>query len=430
MTQLLEILEKLNPWWEGKEFEIGLVREEYLSKIKKYLTTKEIVILNGVRRSGKTTLLFQIIHDLIYNQKIEPKKILFVNFDVPDLANLENPIKSILNTYRQDVCSDKNTYLVFDEVQNIKGWERYAKTIYDSKEPQLIVSGSSSYLLDSKLATLISGRYLKVPVFPLDFSEYLFFNGLKTFRDRLWLVSNKNKIMNNLKNYLSEGGFPRVALQKNNTLKREHLRTYYESIVYKDILLLYNIRHTKILRELIYYLCSNFTGLYSYKTLSELLKVDFTTLKEYFYYAEEAKILFETPLFSYSLKTQSRNNKKIYCIDNGLRNAVSFKFSKDEGKLAENLVFIELKRRDKDVYYWKNKGEVDFIIKNKDQTLTAINVTYSDEINERELKALNEFKDGFKSKVKELIILTKDTEQKKDGIKFIPLWKWLLRYEK
>ena len=117
--------------------------------------------------------------------------------------------------------------------------------------------------------------------------------------------------------------------------------------------------------------------------------------------------------------------RKLYCIDNGLRNAVSFKFSKDEGKLAENLVFIELKRRNKEVYYRKNKREIDFVIMNKDQTLTAINVSYTDKVNEREMKSLLEFKKEFK-KAKELILLTNDLEQKKDGIEFIPLWKWLV----
>lgn len=424
MTQLLEILEKLNPWWEGKGFEIGLIRDKYLKKINSYIKTREIVILTGVRRAGKTTLLFQTISNLI-KKGVNPKQILFVNFDEADIANIDNPIKTILNSYYQEVC-DEPAYLIFDEIQNIENWERWAKTIHDQKKHQLILSGSSSHLLDSRLATLISGRYLKINVFPLDFREYLSFNNLKEVKDKLALISSKNRIMRLLKDYLTEGGFPQVALQQNKNLKKEYLKTYYESIVYRDILSMHEIRHTKIMRELIYYLFSNFTKLYSYKKLTELLKIDFTTVKEYLAYIEDSRMLSELCIFSYSLKMQSRNNKKIYCIDNGLRNAVSFKFSKDEGKLAENLVFIELKRREKDPYYWKETREVDFVIKDKDNSLTAIDVSYTDETKERETNSLLEFKKEFR-KTKKLILLTKDTEKKEQGIEFIPLWKWLLQ---
>ena len=149
------------------------------------------------------------------------------------------------------------------------------------------------------------------------------------------------------------------------------------------------------------------------------------TIIRYLSYLQESFLLFQVPLFSYSLKKQQANPKKIYCIDNGMRNAVSFKFSKDEGRLAENLVFIELKRRGRDPYYWKGEGEVDFVIKEKDNSLTAINVSYTNEIEERELMGLKDFKKIFK-KNKKMILLTKDVEKEEDGIIYIPLWKWLL----
>lgn len=421
---LLEVLEKLNPWWQGKPFETGIIRDAYLSKIKTYLKTREILVVTGVRRSGKTVLLYQTIYDLINNQKVEPKRILFVNFDEPELSDLDEPIKNVLDAYFQEVCSEGPSYLLFDEIQNVPNWEKWAKSLYDEKKHQLVISGSSSHLLDSKLAALLSGRYLIIPVFPLAFREYLLFNNL-IIKDKLALISHKNRIMNCLKKYLAEGGLPRITLQKEENLKVELLKAYHESLVYKDLIAQYDIRNIKALKELIYYLYTNFTCFHSYKKINELLKIDFSTLKEYLHYLEEAKILFETSLFSYSLKIQSRNNKKVYCIDNGLRNAVSFKFSQDEGKLAENLVFIELKRREKETYYWKNKGEVDFAVKNKDNSLTAINVAYTDKIGEREINGLQEFKNEFK-KTSKLLLLTKDTEKSELGIKFIPLWKWLL----
>jgi predicted AAA+ superfamily ATPase len=136
--------------------------------------------------------------------------------------------------------------------------------------------------------------------------------------------------------------------------------------------------------------------------------------------------LFEVQHFAYSLRAQSRPNKKIYCIDNGLRNVVSFRFSEDEGKLAENLVFVDLIRTGASPYYWKKKKEVDFVIKSADNTLTAINVCYTDDIPDREVASLQEFEKEFGKTVKDRIILTKDLEEKRDGISYIPLWKWLI----
>ena len=188
MNQILGILEKLNPWWTGGKFEQGVIREKYLVKMKEYIKAREIVILTGVRRSGKTTLLFQLISDLIKNQGMNPRQILFVNFDEPDLATMDNPVKSVLDTYFQEVCNDSPAYLIFDEIQNIHGWEKWAKTIYDQKKHNLVISGSSSYLLEGKYAALISGRYLKINVFPLDFREYLVFNNLKGMDNKLSLI--------------------------------------------------------------------------------------------------------------------------------------------------------------------------------------------------------------------------------------------------
>ncbi len=419
---VIEILSKINPWWSGKNRKTGIQREAYLKKIRKYISTKEITILTGVRRAGKTTLLLQIISNLI-EKGIDPKQILFVNFDEADIAALENPIKQVLDAYKQNVCNgEKTAYLFFDEIQNIKGWERWAKSIYDEGQHRLIISGSQ--LLDNRLATLISGRYLRVSIFPLDFSEFLQFKNIQ-FSNKLDMASKKDNIIRILREFLHYGGFPRICLENDKTLKKEILKNYYESIIYRDILLMHKIRQTRLMKELIYYLTSNFTGAYSYSKLSKNLSADFLTIKEYFSYIEQSKAFFEVPFFSYSLKTQNRNNKKSYCIDNGLRNAISFKFSKDEGRLAENLAFIELKRRGKEVYYWQGKGEVDFVVKNKDNCLEAINISYTNDIREREISALLEFKKQFK-KTKSLTILTKDLEKKEKNINFVPLWKWLL----
>jgi len=423
MVEILEILVKMNPWWQGEKINSGIERPLYLNKINRYLPTKEIVAVNGIRRSGKTTLLKQAISALL-DKKVDPTHIFFVNFDEPDIHNLKNPIKQVLGIYEQEVNTGE-AYLFFDEIQNVEEWERHIKSIYDQKKHRMVITGSSSTLLENKLATLLSGRYLPVNVAPLAFKEYLNFHGIEIPKGKLGLAANKNKIMRELARYLAEGGFPGVVLQKDPEIKKEYLKAYYESIVYKDVLLSHPIRQTKPLRELLYYLISNFTSPYAYDNLSKNLKMDYATVKEYLGYILESKILYEINFFSYSLKTQARNPKKAYCVDNGLRNTVSFKFSADFGKLAENLVFVELMREGKEVYYWKGKNEVDFVVKERDGSLKAINVTYTNEIDERELKGLHEFKQEFK-KTGQLMVVTRDLEKREGGITFIPLWKWLL----
>ena len=428
MAENLDLLVSLNPWWNDKKFETGIVREKYFAKIKKYLDSGEILVLNGVRRSGKTTLLFQIIDELINKRNIEPKKILFINCDEPALAGLKKPLESLIETYRKEVYAGEDTWIILDEIQNLEGWESLVKSYYDKKMFRIVISGSSSYLLDSKLSILISGRYLPVSVFPLDFSEYLQFKGYSAGNDPVALTAKKYEIMAHLKDYMKFGGFPQVVLNDDSEMKNDYLKVYYDSIVYRDIVRVRDIRNQRALNSLLAYFFSNFTSIYSYKNLSEILGTDYATIKEYILFAEMAKILFEERYFSYSLKVQEKNQKKIYCIDNGLRNAVSFSFSRDEGRLAENLVYIELIRRGVTPYYWKTQGsgkEVDFVLKNRDDSLTALNVTYTSDINKREKEGLYEFREEF-PKTKDLILLTKDTEKEENGIRMIPIWKWLL----
>jgi predicted AAA+ superfamily ATPase len=429
MPGILEALIRLNPWWYGESVPSGIPRNAYLSRIQRYATTEEIVVLAGVRRAGKTTLLYQTIDHFIRSKRVPAKKILFVNFDEPDFSALDDPFAEILSIYRADICGEDEVYLIFDEIQDVPGWERHIKALYDRGSVKLIISGSSSSLIEGNLATLLAGRYFAVTVYPLDFAEYLLFHRFTVPSDHLALAAQKFKLMNHLAEYLRTGGFPRVVLQKDQNLRTEYLRSYYDSIVYRDIILTNSVRHVRGLKDLLVYLFSNITRPYSYQQLQQQSGLDFATLKEYIGYAGAAGVLFEVPFFSYSLKTQSRNNRKIYAIDNGLRNAVSFTFSQDAGLLAENLVFIRLLKQGADPYYWSGKHEVDFVIKNPDDSLDAINVSYTDTPDEREYAGLREFLSEYKSKVRSRLLITRDLEGETEGIRCIPLWKWLLTNE-
>jgi uncharacterized protein len=426
LTPLTELLASLNPWWAGMGFETGRPRPAYLAKIQRYLDTSEIIVLNGVRRAGKTTLLYQTIRHLISDRLVPPRNILFVKCDDEGIASLNHPVSAIVDAYRKEVSAQGTIYLVFDEIQTIAGWEKAIKSLYDRQQYRIIISGSSSYLLDSQVATLLSGRYITVTVYPLDFREYLSFQGIEPTGDPVILAAHKYEIIALLKRYLREGGFPGVILQQAEQTRQDQLRAYYDSIVYRDIVRVNEVRNQKALAAVLHYLFTNIASPYSYRKLKSALGIDIGTLQDYIHFAGMARVLFELQIFSYSLQVQVRAGKKIYCIDNGLRNAVSFRFSEDEGKLAENLVFIELVRSGSALFYWKKKGEVDFVIKNPDNSLSAINVCYTDTIPEREYEALQEFYGEFGKAVRERIILTRDRAGEENEISSIPLWNWLL----
>jgi predicted AAA+ superfamily ATPase len=423
----IQKLSEWNPWWETKK-----LNDELKGKPRpgyKYLVNstgiKQITIITGVRRSGKSTLMYQMIDNLL-KRGVNPSQILFVNLE--DKKLIKDSLDDIYRSYRENINLNKKAYIFLDEVHRKEGWESWIRKKYDLKtNDKFIISGSCSYLLKKEYSTLLTGRNLTFEVFPLSFEEFLLFKNIKLDKKNLergiMVEKTKLSILKSLNEYLNKGGFPEIFFEAED-YKIKVLEQYFDDIIYKDIIDRYKINSQKV-KDLALFLITNFTNSISLRNLRNSLKISYDTIKDYLYYYREAFLFFVVDHFSYSFKEQKTLPSKIYCIDNGLRNAVSFKFSKDEGRLAENLAFIELKRRDKEVYYWKKKNEVDFVVKNKDRSLIAINVCYADEIDEREIKGLLEFKKEFK-KTKEMILLTKDSEKKENGIRFIPLWKWLL----
>lgn len=415
----ISALKEWNPWWENTKLLDklkGFPRNSYETMIHS-LNIREITIILGIRRSGKSTLMYQMIDTLI-KKGTDPDQILFVNLEDNKLKDFD--LENIYSSYRENINPEKKAYIFLDEIHRKEQWESWLRKQYDLKaDCKFIISGSCSYLLRKEFSTLLTGRNITFEVFPLSFSEYLEFKSI----DKKHLTADRHKIINSFMSFMIEGGFPEIFF-KEKEFKSKVLSQYFDDILYKDIVDRHNITSKKV-KDLALYLITNFTSQVSLRNLRNTLGLSYDTTKDYLSYFEDAFLFFILDHFSYSVKEQKTLPSKTYCIDNGLRNSVSFRFSKDEGRLAENLAFIELKRRNKDIYYWVGKNEVDFVIKEKDNTLTAINVSYSEEISQREIDSLLEFKQNFNN-AKGLIMLTKNTEKKQHGIEFIPLWKWLL----
>lgn len=413
-----------------KEFHEARLPELYKRKLT-IPETQKVISLIGLRRAGKTFYFYQLINNLI-EDSINPSQILYINFEDDRILPLNvKELNTILEAYYElyPENTGETLYLFFDEIQNIDNWELFIRRVHDKKNARIYITGSSSKLLSKEIATSLRGRTLSYYLFPLSFKEFLRFRQVTLNKDFEY-TDARFKVKKLFSEYLVGGGFPEVVLEAEE-LRQDILRNYFEMFIYRDLVERFSIRNTSLLKSLVKFLITNIGTTFSvnsfYRTIKKDMPVGKDTLMEYLSYLEDINLVYLVPIFSYSLKKQQVNPRKVYCIDNGLRNAVSFMFSKDEGRLAENLVFLELKRRSKEPYYWKNKGEVDFVIKDRDSSFTAINVSYTDEIDERETKALLEFADEFSPKVKELILLTKDLEKTEGRIKIIPLWKWLIR---
>ncbi len=396
--------------------------------------SNKITSLVGNRRSGKTYFFYQLIEKLLA-KGIARDQILYINFEDDRLYPLElSELDDLLESYYELFPENKNKikYFFFDEIQNIKNWELFVRRLNDKENIKIYLTGSSSKLLSQEIATSLRGRTLSYNLYTLDFKEFLEFKNLKFTKNDVY-SSKRYQLKKMFLEYLNEGSFPEVVLEDN--LKKEILNNYFDMFIYKDLVERYSIRNVDLLKKLAIYLLTNVSNLFSvssyHKSICEEISVSKETILEYLSYLKEINLVFTVPIYSYSLKQQQVNPSKIYTIDNGLRNAVSFKFSEDEGRLAENLVFIELKRKQREIYYWKGKGEIDFVIKNKDISVDLINVCYSDEIPKREYDSIKEFIEKHpKLKINKCIILTKDIEKEEKidnkTIKYIPLWKWLL----
>jgi len=415
----IENLNNWNLWWNTGNVPDalnGIARTIDLT-IFGTLKIREITVLTGIRRAGKTTIMYQMIGFLL--KDVKPEQILYVNLDDETLK--KESLENIYNLYRQSKNPQNKAYVFLDEIQNIQDWQLFLKKHYDLRDNvKFIISGSSAKLLRGEYATLLTGRNLTFNIYPLSFKEYLKFANVSIEQIT---ATTKNTILHHLNNYLEYGGFPEVFF-KESELKRLLLKQYFDDIIYKDIISRHNVTATKI-NELAIYLLTNMSNAFSYRSIRNFTKLSIDSINDYIAYLEEAYMVVIINYFSYSLKEGSQMPKKCYVIDTGIRNIAGFKFTRDLGRLVENCVAIKLKQENMDVYYWKKKGEVDFVVKEKDQSLTAINVSYTDEIVERETKALLEFKKEFK-KTKKMILITKDLEKQEKNITFIPFWKWVL----
>ncbi len=396
------------------------------------LDTDKIISLIGVRRSGKTHVLYSIINKI--KKTTDPKNIVYINFEDDRLFPLElKDLSNLLDAYYELYPDKKNekVYFFFDEIQNVQNWEKFVRRLYDTEKCAVFITGSSAKLLSKEIATALRGRTLSYEVFPLSFSEFLRFRGIKP---DLHSSRSQARIKNALADYLTRGGFPEI-INYDQAVFMKTLQEYIDLIMYRDVIERYGISNTFLLKRLIKFCFSNISTLVSFNKLyndfkSEGLSISRNTVYEYISYLEDAYALFTVSIYAKSLREQWRNPRKIYSVDVGFKTAMDFPLSIDIGRVFENIVFLELRRKAEKIYYYKGKQEVDFYYTTggKEQLLNVCYEMESPATREREISGLVEAMKRLS--LKEGSIVTAEHKEviktEAGKINIIPLWEWLL----
>lgn len=424
--QSKEALVFWNPWWGNEDWKEGVYEREELSAVLPLFKRKEILSICGARRCGKTTLLYLLIDNLIKNG-VSPKNILHLNFEDPIFKGI--PVYDLYKRYVELMEPEGKVYFFFDEIQEADEWERAVRKLYDGlKGSKITITGSNSSLLKGDYATLLTGRTLFFELYPVSFPNLIATRGIQAAK-KADILRADTKIKGLFREYLKYGGFPEVVGEAGTRMKNILLKDYYVSILTRDVLRRYPVRQSRSYEKVAHYLLSNITSPLSAKRVSSLINVNPHTFEEYIGFIEDVYLFFPVNHFSYSLRAQITYPRKIYCIDNGFINAASFKFSEDAGRLLENTVFLSIKRRGKECYYWKGKRECDFVIK-EDEKISVIQVSHSlkeEVVRKREVGGLLEAMDEFD--IKKGLILTYDEfeefEIEGKEVEVMPVWYYM-----
>ena len=386
--------------------------------LKDYMKGNEIVIITGIRRCGKSSLL------KIISKKLN-EKFVYMNFDDIRLTDFKVENFEDIEEIVSEIYGIKtNVIYLLDEIQNVPSWERWVNNLY-AKKIKVFVTGSNSSLLSSEISTFLTGRNKVIKLYPFSFREFLLFKKIKTDYQT---TDERRAVSQAFNEYFEKGGFPLVIINDDLTLSKQ----YFEDILNKDIIKRYNIKKVKELKDLILYLFSNVSKTYSYSTLKQVSSIkSLSMINNYIEYLKNVFVASTINKFDYSIKKQKVSSSKFYVLDNSFLKTVAFNFSENAGKRLENLVFIELVRRGNEIYYHAKKNECDFIIKEGLKITKAIQVCLIlDNVvtKKREADGLIEAMKEYK--LKEGLILTLDKEEglvvedKKITIK--PVCKWLL----
>lgn len=432
-NEIRTILEDWNFW--KKDIDTGISRSYYLKRLREFLEAKQVIVITGPRRSGKSFIMRQFAKWLM-EEGVDKRNILIINFEDPRFPEMDaKGLDEVFKIYLEFLEPKGELFVFLDEIQEVASWEKWVTTMHELKKANLIVSGSNAKLLSKELATVLTGRHLDLSVSPLSFREYLTFHNI-ILKDELDITHHEITIKASLRKYLEFGSYPEVVLSEKG---KEILLTYFDDILNKDLIRRYKIRKSEKLKSLTKFYLTQAASLSTYNSAAKFLDLTADTVEKFSGYLETAYLLFFLKRFSFKLKEQEKSPRKVYAVDTGLANAVGFRFMENLGRTAENVVFLELLRKQAlnpalEFYFWKDihHREVDFVLKEGLKVKELIQVCWNvsqPQVKDREIRALLKAMKEFG--LSEALVVTEEQEFEEEiknkRIVFIPLWKWLLQ---
>lgn len=392
------------------------------------------VTVVGLRRVGKTYLLYQTIRELLQHTNLKLKNFFYVNFEDNRLEEMSSrDLSKIVELYRKYNPEAKTMYLFLDEIQNVTGWEKFVRRLLERRDVRIFVTGSSSKLMSKEIATTLRGRSLSYTLLPLSFREFLMFKG---FRAEEPLIEDERGVLKkHLDEYLQYGGFPEIV-NFDPHLKLRTLREYLDMVIYKDLVDRYGIEKVGVMKALVRLVVKNFSRRTSirslYNTLASQTRLSKNIVYEYFSYMEDVGFVIPIKKFDFSEKVSQRSVAKLYVADTGFPTTYGVG---DVGLRMENVVAIELLRRkyyfDPAIYYWQDRSqrEVDFVVTRGFEVVELIQVCHDFDYNIRKRELASLSKAARELRCNRLTVVTWDYEgTEKAGereVKCVPLWKWL-----
>ena len=419
-----------------RDFHTGRAPEIKERALSLPLNIEKIITVVGARRSGKTYLLLQTIEQLLKERDRE--EIVYVNLEDERLGLKIEDADLLLQAYRELYPSKdlSKVYFFFDEIQNLEGWEGFIRRVYDRVTKRIYLTGANSKLLSSEIATALRGRTIKYELYPLSFEEFLSFKCISlSIPEDLYSTEAKAVITKAFYEYLVYGGFPEIVFLEDEKLKIKTLQEYFEVMFYRDLIERYEIKNIPVLKYFLKRVIEGITTPLSVNTIynelkSQGYKVSKDSLYEFLDNAEAVYLIRLLKRHSLSVLKAELGVKKVYTVDNGLINAITFKFKQDHGKLLENLMFKELTLKFDEVFFYKNKKECDFIAY-KDGLSEVFQISYELEDKttlKREIDGLLGVCKFLKSDTGYILNIDKKDEIIKEGIKIkiLPVWQYLL----
>lgn len=385
----------------------------------------KVVVFYGVRRSGKTFILF----DLMRKHK---ENSLYIDFEDERLMGFQLKDFEVLREAFFELkphVAGKTQLFLLDEVHNIKGWERFCRRAVERERIRIYISGSSSKVMPAEIHTELRGRSWSIEVLPFSFREYLRSKGVDVSDKGAPYGQTKSRIKQYFSEFMRWGGFPEVSLVSTELEKTKLLKEYFGAMFFRDLVERYRITNIPLLESLTDKLFSSFSTRFSLTSFYKQYKDKFPFSKDllfrYYKYFPQSMLVFEVRMFAESTYKRMRNPPKNYLVDTGLCRRVT---SADSGRLLENIVYLELRRRGYEIYYFAENGECDFVARNGNNSFQSVQVCFeiTEENLDREVGGLVEACKRLGSKEGILLVYDEERETSRDGVKIsiVPVWKW------